>query len=62
MVEAIAAIENVESTELSMTLHDYVNPETLNRLVTEETDVTVEFSVDEYHVKINGDQLTITFD
>lgn len=63
-MEAIAALERVHSTALHMdpgiTLYDYVDPEALDALVTNDSDVSISFSINEYTIHIDGNMLTIT--
>lgn len=60
VVEAIATIENTPPTDLSMTLHDYINPTSLDELVSSNSDVSVTFSVDQYQVQVNGNTIAVT--
>ncbi len=66
IVNAIAGIENVESTDLPTTLdthlYDHVDPEALDTLVTTSSDPELSFVVDDYRVEIDGNQLSITPD
>ncbi|MCU4744317.1 hypothetical protein OB955_18205 [Halobacteria archaeon AArc-m2/3/4] len=63
IANAIAGIENVDSTALSTTLettlYDQVNPEALDVLITDGEHIAISFVVDDYRVEINGEQLHI---
>ena len=63
IVNAIAGIENVEPTDLptvlDTSLYDHVNPDALDTLVTECEHRVISFTVDDYRVRIKGNQLTI---
>lgn len=50
VVEVIAAIKNVPPTDLMWKLHDHIDPEALDALVDDDSDVSVSFSVDQYQV------------
>lgn len=64
VANAIAGIENVDATELSgaldTKLYDHVNPEALDTLVTDSNHPVVSFTVDDYRVRITGNQLSIS--
>lgn len=60
VVEAIAAIENVSPTDLSMRLYDYINPNSLDELVDSESGVSVTFSVDQYQIQVNETTIAVT--
>lgn len=64
VMEAIAALEHVHSTDLHMdpgiTLYDYVDSEALDALVTNDNDVCISFPVNEYNIHIDGNMVTIT--
>ncbi|WP_436344762.1 HalOD1 output domain-containing protein [Natronorubrum sp. FCH18a] len=55
IIRSIAAIENVDPTELEITLYDYVNPEALDQLIEHEgtgsTEIT--FTVRGYYVHVH---------
>ena len=63
VVRAIADLEGVDPLELSTThvgrLTEYVHPDALDVLVTETDDISVSFSVGEYRVEIDDDELTV---
>lgn len=61
LIEAISVIENVEPTDLPVTLSDHIDPEALNALTTNDSRVTISFLLDEYRVHVNGDGLVITY-
>ncbi|WP_114578384.1 HalOD1 output domain-containing protein [Saliphagus sp. LR7] len=60
VVEAIAAIEDTPPTDLSITLHDFIKPTSLNEPVNSNSDVSVTFSVDQYQIQVNGNTITVT--
>lgn len=64
VIDAIAAIENVESVDLPLvldtTLFDHIDPDALDTLVNDDEDVLISFSVDEYAVRIDGCELLIS--
>ncbi|WP_222918460.1 HalOD1 output domain-containing protein [Natrinema sp. SYSU A 869] len=64
VVNAIAGIEDVEPTDLSTalgtTMYEHINPEALDTVVTTGTHPEIAFSVDNYRVEINGNELSIT--
>ncbi|MFP8952694.1 HalOD1 output domain-containing protein [Natrialbaceae archaeon A-arb3/5] len=63
LVEAIATLEGVAPDALptarGICLHEYVDPEALDTLVTETEDVSVQTTVDEYEVTVTADALTV---
>lgn len=64
IVSAIAAIENVDPTDLPQVLgtplYTYVDPEALDTLVTDDRHVALEVAVGDYRIRIDGDELRIT--
>lgn len=60
VVEAIAAIENIEPENLPLTLYEYVNPESLDTLVRSNDNISVSFFIDEYQVQIDEQTLSVT--
>lgn len=52
VVEALAALEGVEPTELNFTLYDHIQPQALDTL-TRKDPVAVTFTVDQYTVHID---------
>lgn len=64
VLEAIAAIENVHPTDLhtdpGIRLHDDVDLEALDALVTHDGDISVSFTVADYTVHIEGSLLTVS--
>lgn len=66
VINAIAAIENVESSDLEGSLDaplfNYIDPEALDKLITSDSQITVSFTFDEYHVLIDGDELSVRYD
>lgn len=61
VVETIATIENSEPENLPLRLYDYVNPVALDRLMNNDTTISVSFSIDEYQVQIDDQTLIVTF-
>ncbi|PCR90232.1 HalOD1 output domain-containing protein [Natrinema ejinorense] len=63
VINAIAAIENTDPEnrreELAITLHDHVNPEALDTVVTNDTSVSISFPIRDYEIRIDGNTLTI---
>lgn len=63
-IAALATLEEVDPVELSdvfgATLYDYVDPEALNALVAGEGHINLSFLIDDYRVRIDGEELTIT--
>lgn len=61
---ALGTLEEVDPVELSdvfgTTLYDHVDPEALDALVAGEGHVTLSFLIDDYRVRIDGEELTIT--
>ena len=66
VIDAIAAIENVEASDLEGSLDaplfNYIDPEALDRLVTSDSQITVSFTFGEYHVLIDGDELSVSYE
>ncbi|QLG48269.1 HalOD1 output domain-containing protein [Natrinema halophilum] len=66
IVNAIAGIENVDPTDLPVTLntalYDHIDPEALDTLVTTSNDPKLSFAIDEYRIEIDGNQLFIVPD
>lgn len=61
IVNAVAAIENVEPIDLPTTLYDYINPEALDTLAANESNIMISFTLDENGVQIDGNRLVISF-
>ena len=63
-VTALATVEAVDPVEFSdvfgATLYDYVDPEALDTLVDRDGQVSLSFLIDDYRVRIDGEELTIT--
>ncbi|MDJ1433169.1 HalOD1 output domain-containing protein [Halostagnicola sp. A-GB9-2] len=61
---ALGTLEEVDPVELSdvlgTTLYDHVDPEALDTLVVGEERVNPSFLIDDYRVRIDGEELTIT--
>ncbi|WP_224332305.1 HalOD1 output domain-containing protein [Haloprofundus halobius] len=61
---ALGKLEEVDPVELSdvlgTTLYDHIDPEALDTLVAGEGRVNLSFSIDDYRVQIDGEELTIT--
>ncbi len=63
-ITALATLEEVDPVELSdvfgATLYDHIDPEALDALVAGEGHVILSFPIDDYRVRIDGEELTIT--
>ncbi|WP_224448274.1 HalOD1 output domain-containing protein [Haloprofundus salilacus] len=61
---ALGTVEEVDPVELSdvfgTTLYNHVDPEALDTLVAGEERVNLSFSIDDYRVRIDGEELTIS--
>lgn len=62
VVNAISSIENAEPIDLSITLYDHINPEALDTLVIDDSNITISFTLNEYRIRIDGNRLVITYD
>ncbi|RQH03432.1 hypothetical protein EA472_02405 [Natrarchaeobius oligotrophus] len=66
VIDAIAAIENVKSSDLEGSLDaplfNYIDPEALDRLITSDSQIKVSFTFDEYYVLIDRDGLSVSYD
>lgn len=66
VVEVIALVEDVDPVGLStaegITLHDYIDADALDRLLTDDRidDLSIIFSIDEYTVWMESDRITVT--
>ncbi|QLG27156.1 hypothetical protein HUG10_06180 [Halorarum halophilum] len=62
VIEAIAAVENVEPDDLAfgggLPLSEYIDPDALDSLVTHD-DVTISFTVAEYRIRIDGSHVGV---
>ncbi|WP_255171106.1 HalOD1 output domain-containing protein [Natrononativus amylolyticus] len=62
IVDAVAAIEDVDprevSTVLGTTLYEQINPDALDTLATE-GELAITFSIGEYTVRVDGNRVTI---
>lgn len=43
-----------------ITLYDYIDPEALDALVTNDSDISISVPINEYDIHIDGNMLTIT--
>lgn len=63
-VAALATLEAVDPMKFSdvfgATLYDFVEPEALDALADSEGGVTLSFPIDDYRVRIDGEELTIS--
>lgn len=63
VVEALATVEDVSSTELTQRLggplYEYVDPGSLDSLVSGSQDISISFAIDSYRIHIDGSELTI---
>lgn len=62
VIEAISDIENTEPIDLPVTLYHHIDPEALDALVTNDSRVTVSFTVGKYQIHIEGNRLVIVCD
>ncbi|MFC7216240.1 HalOD1 output domain-containing protein [Saliphagus sp. GCM10025334] len=64
VIDAVAHAEDVEITDVSdaldTTLFDQVDPDALDALVSSSDHVSVAFSVDDYEVQIEGDEIVVS--
>ncbi|UTF55887.1 HalOD1 output domain-containing protein [Natronosalvus rutilus] len=64
VINAVAHAEDVEITDVSdtldMTLYDQVDPDALDTLVFSSDHVSVAFSVDDYEVQIEGNEVVVS--
>lgn len=61
VIEAIAAIEGIPPTTLTRRLHDHIDPEALNELMTSANEASVSFSADQYQVQVTEDTIVVTY-
>lgn len=61
IVEAISELEQTAPLELDFTLYEFVDPEALHQLISNQNtnDITFEFTVDQYQVEIDGSVLSV---
>jgi hypothetical protein len=63
VLEALADIKNKQLEDLAApnqpTLHDEVDVDALDQLLTDDPDLTVSFQVEQYRVRVTGHELTI---
>jgi len=66
VIDAIATIENLEPTNLSVafdtTLFDHIDPEALDTLITDGSEIAISFSYGDYGVQIDKNILRISLD
>ena len=62
VIEAISDVENTDPIDLSVTLFEHIDPEALDALVTNDSRVTVSFTVGDYQVHIEGNSVVIVCD
>lgn len=64
VIDAIAALEDVEPIDLSKALDtilfDHVDPEALDTILADDGHVTVSFTISGYRVRFDGNELEIT--
>jgi len=60
IVEAVADLEGTEPAAIGVTLHEHVDADALNTFLSNGRYVSVSFTLGEYHVRIDGDVLTVT--
>ena len=59
IIAVIAVIENVDPMQLDFVLFDHIDPAALDALVGNETSVTLSFWLEKYHVRFDGNDLTV---
>lgn len=66
VIETVASIENVDPIDISvkedMPLSDYIDPDALDTLVANTNLIFISFTVEDYKVEIDGEDLTIYAD
>lgn len=66
VIEAIARLEDTDPVELVRTLEaplfEYVDPDALDSLITDDTPISVSFVVEDYHVYIAENELVIRYE
>ncbi|WP_124193476.1 HalOD1 output domain-containing protein [Natrarchaeobius oligotrophus] len=66
VIDVLASLEDVRPvhlpTVLEDPLYDFIDPEALDSLVTDEETISISFTVADYDVQINGDKLRIYHD
>ena len=62
IVEAVADLEGTEPAAIGVTLYDHIGVDALDGLLSNGRDVSVSFTLGEYHVRIDGDVLAVTGD
>ena len=64
VLEALADIKNKRLEDLvgpnQSRLHDEVNVQALDQLLTDDPDLTVSFRVEQYRIRIDGRELSVT--
>lgn len=59
IIDAIAAIENVNPMDLDFVLYRHIDPTALDTLVGTDERVAVSFSLEDYLISIDGNNLTV---
>lgn len=63
IIESLADLEDTPPSELDSALggplYEYIDPETLEKIITQSEDVTVSFAVEWYQIEIDDSQLSI---
>ncbi len=66
VIDALASLEDVRpvnlSDEIGGTLCDFVDPEALDALVTDENAISISFTITEYEVHIDEDKLQVYYE
>ncbi|MBX0325609.1 hypothetical protein EGH21_21535 [Halomicroarcula sp. F13] len=62
VVEAIAGLENVEAKDLAPRLFDCADPESLNTLITDNSEIAISFPYEDYRIQIDGNTLSVSYD
>lgn len=63
VIQALASIEDVDPAGLDLRLHEYIDPEALDRVVanSREDSVAISFVIGRYRVAIDDDELTVGY-
>ncbi|WP_436926452.1 HalOD1 output domain-containing protein [Halosimplex amylolyticum] len=57
---ALADVKNTHPAALSLSLHDYVDADSLDRLLTRKRGATVSFPMDGYSVTVTPDEVVLS--
>lgn len=66
VINSIASIKNIEPAKLpieeGITLYEYVDPESLDSLVTNDSSISITFTIDDCKIQIEGNEMTVSYD